>query len=50
MSRKFKIGFPLGASAKVDRVGREFVQKYGVERLGEVAKLHFKNTSRVLGE
>ncbi|HPV15176.1 MAG TPA: ribonuclease HIII [Candidatus Cloacimonadota bacterium] len=47
MSRKFNMGFALGAGAKVDKVGREFVQKYGTERLNEVAKLHFKNTTRV---
>lgn len=49
MSRKYQIGFAPGAGAKVDKVGREFVQKYGKDRLNEVAKLHFKNTSRVLG-
>lgn len=47
MSRKWGIGFAPGAGAKVDRIARQFVQKYGKERLGEVAKLHFKNTSRV---
>ena len=47
MSRKWGIGFAPGASAKVDRIARQFVQKHGQERLGEVAKLHFKNTSRV---
>lgn len=47
MSKKYKIDFALGASAKVDGIARDFVKKYGKERLGEVAKLHFKNTTRV---
>jgi len=47
MSRRYKLKLPLGASANVDRVAREFVKLNGLERLGEVAKLHFKNTDRV---
>lgn len=47
LSKRFKLKLPLGASANVDKVAREFVKKHGLERLGEVAKLHFKNSERV---
>lgn len=47
MSSLYGIDFPKGAT-DVIRVGREFVQRYGVDRLGEVAKLSFKTTQSVL--
>ena len=37
-----------GASDRVVAAGRAFVEKHGKERLGEVAKLHFKTTAEVL--
>ncbi len=39
---------PKGASAKVEDAARAFVAKHGAGRLGEVAKVHFKTTERVL--
>ena len=33
--------------AKVDIVAKAFVERYGLERLGEIAKLHFKNTEKI---
>jgi ribonuclease HIII len=44
MSREYGINFPKGASNRTVLVGKEFVEKYGKERLAEVAKLHFKTT------
>jgi len=46
-----EIGTPLpkGASPAVELAGRMVVKKYGEERLGAVAKLHFKTTQAVLG-
>ena len=41
---------PKGASPAVELAGRMVVKKYGEERLGAVAKLHFKTTQAVLGE
>lgn len=44
------LGIPLlkGAGPDVDKVGQEVVEKYGEEKLKEVAKLNFANTSRIL--
>ena len=40
---------PMGASAAVELAGRMVVKKHGEQRLGTVAKLHFKTTKAVLG-
>ena len=44
------VHFPLpkGAGKDVDEMGEEIVEKYGEEKLKEIAKLNFKNTSRIL--
>ena len=47
MEQKYDITFPKGSSDKVDILAQEFVDLYGFERLGEVAKLHFKNTEKI---
>ncbi len=41
---------PKGASPTVELAGRMIVKKHGEERLGSVAKLHFKTTQAVLGK
>ena len=48
LSTKYGIDFPKGASPAVIRVGREFVRRYGKEKLTTVAKIHFKTTKAVL--
>ena len=48
LSQDYGIDLPKGASKKVISVGRLFVEKYGKDRLGEVAKLHFKTSQSVL--
>ena len=40
---------PKGASPAVELAGRMIVKKHGEERLGSVAKLHFRTTQAVLG-
>ena len=47
MEQKYDIIFPKGSGDKVDILAQEFVNRYGFERLGEVAKLHFKNTEKI---
>ena len=42
------IPLPKGAGPEVDKIGTEIVEKYGEEKLYEVAKLNFMNTSRIL--
>ncbi len=39
---------PKGAGSEVDKMGIEIVEKYGEDKLKEVAKLNFMNTSRIL--
>jgi len=39
---------PKGAGRDVDEIGEEIVEKYGEEKLQEIAKVNFKNTDRIL--
>ena len=39
---------PLGCAPHVEKAARKFILRHGVERLGDVAKLHFKVTARVM--
>ena len=43
------IGFelPKGAGEIVDEVGKKIVDKYGFNKLNEIAKLNFKNTEKI---
>ncbi len=43
------IPLPKGAGKDVDDIGKEVVEKYGKEKLKEIAKYNFKNTERILG-
>jgi len=49
LSDKYNLNLPKGSSETIDQIGRKLVEKYGQEVLKYVAKLHFKNTVRVLG-
>ena len=49
MGKKWGIRFPKGASELVESVGKEFVSKFGAEKLPEVAKMHFRTSARVMG-
>lgn len=40
---------PLGCAPHVTQAARVFVEKHGPDKLGQVAKLHFKVTASVLG-
>lgn len=42
------IPLPKGAGKDVDTIGEEVVEKYGKEKLKEIAKFNFKNTDRIL--
>ena len=42
------VPLPKGAGPQVDSIGEEIVEKYGEEKLKEVAKLNFANTARIL--
>ena len=48
MCDEIHIPLPKGAGKDVDKIGEEVVEKYGEEKLKEIAKLNFKNTERIL--
>ena len=48
LSDSLHIPLPKGAGSNVDKVGEEVVEKYGKDKLYEVAKINFKNTDRIL--
>ena len=48
LSDSIHIPLPKGAGADVDKIGEEIVEKYGREKLDEIAKVNFKNTDRIL--
>lgn len=47
MEEEYQMSFQKGAGTLVDQCALEFINRYGFERLHEVAKLHFKNTTKV---
>ncbi|MBQ3435830.1 MAG: ribonuclease HIII [Bacilli bacterium] len=48
LSDELHIPLPKGAGKDVDTVGEEVVEKYGEDKLKDIAKLNFKNTDRIL--
>ena len=50
MEEAYQFTFEKGAGSKVDACGKEFVKKFGQKKLYAVAKLHFKNTSKIISE
>lgn len=47
MEKQWQMPFQKGAGSKVDTCADTFVAKHGLEKLPEVAKIHFKNTDRL---
>ncbi len=48
LSNEYGVRLPKGAGTPVDEAGRNFVARLGRNELGKVAKIHFKNTARVV--
>ena len=48
LSDSIHIPLPKGAGRDVDEMGEEIVEKYGEEKLQDIAKVNFKNTDRIL--
>ena len=48
LETKYGMPVPKGASSIVDQAARRLIDRHGDETLGKVAKLHFKNTQRVI--
>lgn len=49
LEKQYKMEFPKGASAAVDKAAKEFVAKYGADNLPKVAKIHFRTALRAQG-
>lgn len=47
MNRAYGIKFPLGAGKSVLKAAQEFADKFSLQRLAEVAKLHFVTSRKV---
>ena len=50
LSKELGFILPKGAGPIVDEVGEKIVQKFGKEKLNEIAKLSFKNTEKILNK
>ena len=48
LSKEIGMNLPKGAGPIVDEVAKKIVEKYGKEKLDEIAKLNFKNTDKIL--
>ncbi len=48
LSKSLNMLLPKGAGPNVDETGIKIVEKYGFDKLKEVAKLNFKNTDKIL--
>lgn len=48
LSNEYNISFSKGASDAVISQAKKFVDKYGEEKLSQIAKLHFKTTLKVI--
>jgi len=49
LSKEYGVKLHKGAGSPVDDAGRLFLKSHGQEELRKVAKVHFKNSSRVIG-
>lgn len=47
LSKNLKLLLLKGASDKVDEIGVKIINKYGFDKLNEIAKLNFKNTEKI---
>ncbi|MBQ6221149.1 MAG: ribonuclease HIII [Solobacterium sp.] len=47
LNEAYDMVFEKGGGSPADQSASEFVRRYGMERLHEVAKIHFKNTEKI---
>lgn len=47
LEKELNMIIPKGASTKVDEIGKIIIDKYGINKLNEIAKLNFKNTEKI---
>ena len=49
LSNQYGVSLHKGAGLPTDEDGRRFVDNHGKDELSKVAKIHFKNTARIIG-
>jgi ribonuclease HIII len=49
MGKEYGLVFPKGASAQVEEIAREFIEKHGAANLPKIAKMHFRTSYKVRG-
>ncbi len=47
LSEQLQIVLPKGAGENVDKVAKEIVEEYGIDKLKEIAKMNFSNANRL---
>lgn len=47
LSNEIGILLPKGASSSVDNIAKKIIDKYGFDKLNDIAKLNFKNTDKI---
>ena len=50
LSETYQMEFPFGASKRVTKFAKEFLEKYGVEEFNKIAKKNFANYNEVLNQ
>ena len=48
LEKSLNMMLPKGAGFEVDKIGKEIVSKFGIEKLKEICKYNFKNTERII--
>ena len=48
ISKDVGIDIPKGAGDIVDAVGKDIVNKFGNDKLKDIAKMNFKNTEKIM--
>ena len=47
LEKKYKMTFPFGAGADVNKFAVKFIKKYGIEEFNKIAKVHFANYKEI---
>lgn len=50
LSQNYELTLPKGCNQQVKVAGKQFITKYGIAELGQIAKLHFKTADEICQE
>ena len=48
LEKKYKMTFPFGAGANVNKFAVKFIKKYGIDEFNKIAKIHFANYKEII--